>query len=93
MQIILIIRGRCPCFREHFFSLFFFLNCFYLFLFFIIFVSENIFSLEDIMEGDLIAIVQPLELIAHVLEQQPVLGGLHFESTFQQPQDKLGLMN
>ena len=41
------------------------------------------------MEADILAVVQPLQLVAHVLEQQPVLLGVDLEAALQQPQDEL----
>lgn len=48
-------------------------------------------SLDDVVKRDVFSIMQPLELIAHVLEQQPILLWIGFESTLQQSQYKFHL--
>lgn len=40
------------------------------------------------MEGDVLAVVQPLHLVAHVLEEKPILEGLHLEAALEQAQDE-----
>ena len=35
------------------------------------------------MEGDVLPIVQPLQLVAHVLKQQPLLLGVHLQPVDQ----------
>lgn len=41
------------------------------------------------MEGDITAVVQPLHLIAHVLEQKLVLVQVHLQPPPQKPQQEL----
>jgi hypothetical protein len=40
------------------------------------------------MEGDIFAIVQLVQLVTHVLEQQPILLRVAFQTSFQQPQNE-----
>ena len=41
------------------------------------------------MEGDILPVVQPLKLVAHVLEEQPVLVRVHLQAALEQPEDEL----
>lgn len=41
------------------------------------------------MEGDITAVVQPLHLVAHVLEQKLVLVQVHLQPPPQKPQQEL----
>lgn len=41
------------------------------------------------MEGDVLAVVQSIQLVAHVLEQQPVLLRIHLQPALEQAQDEL----
>lgn len=45
------------------------------------------------MEGDVLAVVQPFQLVAHVLEQESVLLRVHFEATLQKAEDKFDAAN
>jgi len=45
--------------------------------------------LDDIVKGNILAVVQLVQLIAHVLEQQAILLRIALESSLQQPQDEL----
>ena len=41
------------------------------------------------MEADVLPVVQPLQLVAHVLEQQPLLLGVHLQPTLEKAQNEL----
>lgn len=41
------------------------------------------------MEGDILAVVKFVQLIAHVLEQQAILLRIAFQATFQKTQNEL----
>lgn len=47
--------------------------------------------LNNIVKGNVFAIVQSFEFVAHVLEKQTILLRIGLQSTLQQPQDKLHL--
>ncbi len=40
------------------------------------------------MEGDVLSVVQLLQLVAHVLEQKPVFLRIDLQTAFQQSQDE-----
>lgn len=48
-------------------------------------------SLDDVMKRDIFAVVQALQLVAHVLEQQPLLVRVALQPPLQQTQDELHL--
>lgn len=52
-------------------------------------VSWNL--LDDIVEGNVFAVMQPFELIAHVFEKEAILLRISFQSALQQPQNVLYL--
>ena len=45
------------------------------------------------MERDIFPIVEPLQLVAHVLEQEPILLWIHLKSTFQKSENELDASN
>lgn len=47
--------------------------------------------LDDVVEGDVLPVVQPLELVAHVFKQQPLLVRVALQPPLQQTQDELHL--
>lgn len=52
-------------------------------------VSWNL--LDDIVEGNVFAVMQPFEFIAHVFEKEAILLRISFQSALQQPQNVLYL--
>ena len=41
------------------------------------------------MEGDVLAVVEPLQLVAHVLEEGAVLLWVHLQAALEQAEDEL----
>lgn len=51
--------------------------------------SHKNHSLDHIVEGNILAVVQLVQLIAHVLEQEPVLLRITLQPALEEAQDEL----